>query len=382
MKSSIIVVGAGFAGLEAANRIAAMNRGSNHRIKLIDCNPYTTMVPALPDIAGGHYDPLYVTEDVAAIAAPSILFCNERVNSVKLNERKVETEQAVHDYDYLVLAMGSTTDFDGFDQSLESVYKLDTLDDAKAINRAFKGYLRDCEAPNVVISGAGYTGFEIACNLQFVGSKFIPPPRITIVELKDRVLPSMPDHIRDYIAHAADKRGMELKTGDAIKNYDGHDIEFSSGEVRKDAFLCWSTGTKRSISAIFGDYEQLPDGRIEVDDCLRIPKHPEVFVAGDAAALRKDGEVLRKAVNFSIGSGQCAGGNVVRAANGKTCKIFRPVDLGWIIPFCDVGAGRIFSRYRVSGKLPIALHYLMCSRRNYNFKNRIFYIKRALRSLV
>jgi NADH dehydrogenase FAD-containing subunit len=106
-----------------------------------------------------------------------------------------------------------------------------------------------------------------------------------------------------------------------------------------------------------------------------------VYAAGDAAAIRRGENYLRKAVNFSRGSGTVAGRNVARALEDDLPEPFHPVDLGWVIPFCDVGVGRLFSRYAMRGRIPLFLHYLMCGVRNYEAANRIHFWKRAIRTL-
>jgi NADH dehydrogenase len=174
---------------------------------------------------------------------------------------------------------------------------------------------------------------------------------------------------------------MEFVTGATVARFDSTDAELSDGRRFDDCFLCFATGAKSALANVNGDQAQLPDGRIVVDPFLRIPQHPEVFVAGDAAAIAQGEEYLRRAVNFALYSGRRAGGNVVRTVHRSAPAPFRPVDLGWVIPFCDRGVGRILSRVRVQGRFALALHYLMCGYRNYSMRNRLFYCKTAAKAL-
>ena len=105
--------------------------------------------------------------------------------------------------------------------------------------------------------------------------------------------------------------------------------------------------------------ERTRDGRIMTNEYLQIPEYPLLFAAGDAAALTRDGQQLRRAVNFSYYSGRVAGRNAVAQRAGRALKPFRAVDLGWVIPLGTESSGRIFGGIPVGGKLGLRMHYFM-----------------------
>ncbi len=144
------------------------------------------------------------------------------------------------------------------------------------------------------------------------------------------------------------------------------------------AFFVWAGGTKFSIPEIRGNLKPLPDGRIIVNEYLQIPAHPEVFAAGDSAAVKdSSGNYIRKAVNFAWFGGKHAGKNISRLAGSKKLRPFKPVDPGWIIPLHEKAVGRLFGFIRAKGRLPLRLHYLLCGIRNYG-KNRLAFVKTAI----
>ncbi|MCF7855547.1 MAG: FAD-dependent oxidoreductase, partial [Candidatus Pacebacteria bacterium] len=205
---------------------------------------------------------------------------------------------------------------------------------------------------------------------------------IPVIEVKDSILPGMPVTIRGYLEQRCVARRLHLLTGLSVQAFDGRTVELSDGSRMENVFLCWSTGTKFGLP-IAGDHDTIRDGRIVVDEFLRVPPHPEVFVAGDAAAMSdRNGNHLRKAVNFSVYSGRCAGKNVRRVAQGDTPRSFTPKDLGWVIPFCNTATGKLFSKVTVRGRFPLALHYFMCGYRNYNTTNRLHFLNLMLRALT
>jgi NADH dehydrogenase len=382
MGKTVIIVGAGFAGLAAARQLSRIaRRQPGLSVILFDRHPFTTMVPSLPDLAGGRFPGRRLTGPIASLLPPGIQFRQEQVVGLHFQARHVLTDHGPTPYDYLILACGSVTDFHGFNQHRESIHALDFLEDAERLFRDFTAHLNTHESPAVVIAGGGYTGLELAASLQDAARTLGKPVRITVVEHQPSLLPAMPDWVRTYMLNQLRRRGIELVTGATVSAFDGRHATLSTGRILEDSFLCWSTGTRFPITRVTGNHTQMRDGRFEVDEFLRLPAHPEVIAAGDAAAIRWNGAILRKAVNFSRDSGRAAGLTVERAILGRPPVRYTPIDLGWVIPFGDVGVGLLFSRLALRGRLPLMLHYAMCSLRNFTAGNRLFYWKTALASL-
>jgi NADH dehydrogenase len=112
---------------------------------------------------------------------------------------------------------------------------------------------------------------------------------------------------------------------------------------------------------------------------LSLPNYPNVFAAGDAAAIEHNGQVLRKAVNFAFHGGRHAGRNLARRLRGRATRPFRPVDLGYVIPLHATSVGRLPLGIWIRGYLGIRLHSLMCGLRNYSFKGFAGCLKLALK---
>ena len=381
IQNKILILGGGFAGLGAANKLAGIAQNNDEvEITLIDQHPYTTMVPSLPDLAGNRIPGKFLTEKIEKMVNPDIRVATRTVTRVDMRNRTVATNKEVCNYDYLVLATGSVTNFFGFNQHLEKVHKLDFLSDGERIAKEFPEYLQRSEKPNAIVVGGGYTGLELACNLRCCAHKLQKSCDIAIVELKDTILPGMPDAIRHYMEQCCRQQNLEMRTETSVQTFDGTSVELSDGTKFHDVFVCWSTGTKFGLD-MEGNYESIKDGRVIVDSCLRIPQHPEIYAAGDAAAINSGNGYLRKAVNFSLYSGRHAGTNITRAIRGEAPKPWTPRDLGWVIPFCNTATGKLFAKCTVRGRFPLALHYFMCGYRNYNRANQRYYYKMALAAL-
>jgi NADH dehydrogenase len=230
----------------------------------------------------------------------------------------------------------------------------------------------------VVIVGAGYTGLEVALALRDGFGPDRPagqgttPLRITVVEAGADILPMARERERRRVYEYLGARGIELKLGTtldgAVQSADGPGVRLSDGTEIPRALVCWSAGM-RAVG--IGLQEQLPhtgDGRIHTNEYLQAPGHPEVMIAGDAAALQRDGELVRRAVNFAYYSGRRAGRNLAAYLSNQasgSMKPFQPVDLGWIIPLGDASIGRLLGTIPVGGRFASRLHYIMSGFRHF-----------------
>ena len=363
----IFIVGGGFAGIKAAKELSKKLSGS-HEIYLINKEGYTTMLPNLPEIVSDRLCRNDITEDITNLIPRDVKFLKEEITTINFDEKKIHTKDNEYNYDYLVLATGSKTNFFNFNQNLDKVNVLESLESAENIEKNFLSYIGKREEINLVISGAGFTGIELACNLYDLCKKRGKKINVTLVELGQKILPMVSQKSQTHILGKLHKLGFNICTGNEIKLFDGENITLKNGEIIKDVFFCWCSGVKTSLKPL-GCYYTLPDGRIIVDKFLSIPKYPEVYVAGDAAAIKdKNNNMLRRAVNFAEMSGKIAGKNIALHIEGKKAQEFKSIDLGWMIPMYITSVG-VALGVEVRGHKGIFMHYLICGIKNYNFKN-------------
>ncbi|MBN1902132.1 FAD-dependent oxidoreductase [Candidatus Sumerlaeota bacterium] len=377
---NILILGCGFAGLAALKKAAALmkNRHDVH-ILAIDKNDYATMIPSLPDVAGGKMEEEFVTERISKFIPPDVIFKKETIRKIDFNERCVHSDSKKYPYDYLLIAAGSVTNFYKFRQNLEKIHTLHCLEDALRIKSEFTHYANINRTGDVVISGGGYTGIELGFSLKNLSRRIGSRIDIHIIEQAPDILTFLPRFTKQYTDEKIHEKGIRVITGTTIYEFDGRTVSLTNGEVIENAFVCWCAGTKFAISEVTGKHRSIGDGRILVDEHLRVPEHPEVFACGDSAAIMRKGAPLRKAVNFAIHSGAKAGYNLAQLIQDKPLKPFKPIDLGWVIPLGEVGVGRIFNLITLEGKIPLRLHYFMCGFRNFNKRNARKFYKMAMK---
>ncbi|MDD5090418.1 MAG: FAD-dependent oxidoreductase [Candidatus Wallbacteria bacterium] len=373
----ILIIGGGFAGLAAARELSTISR--HHSVTLLDRNDFTTMLPALPDLAGGKISASALKYPIRKLVPDSVEFKRAEISLIDPVKKEVLTQTGTLCYDYLITAYGSRTDFYGFDQNPDALYTLDSLNSAIRMQRDFRHYLKTSAQPGLVICGAGYTGLETAFSLRYLAEMSgCSGMSITMIEAGERILPFLSPWLHGYVTDLLRRRGITVMAGNSVSEFDGRCVTLKTGERIENAFVCWCAGTRRAIE-ISGSPESLKDGRLRTDAYLRVQGYPEVFAAGDAAAIEHNSSFLRKSVNFAIYSGKAVGRNLAATVTGGRMKPFVPIDAGWVIPLHETAVGRLFDRYEIRGRLGLRLHYAMCGLRSRSLRNGLKFIKTAVK---
>ncbi len=372
MKRSLVIVGGGFAGQQACNAL----RRSGERIALIDPSPVAAMLPALPDLAGGWISEGLVQRSFREILPPNVEHVQAAVSAIDLDAGTLQAGEQTIAYDQLLIAAGSVPNFYDSPFPRDRMHALGSLDDARRIRRDFEEYLRDTDRPHLLVAGTGFTGLELAMSLFFRAKAAGKSCGVAIVDPTPVLLPSLPDKQRQYVLDFLTAQGAEVRLGVAVESFDGQNAR-AGGRTYENVFFCWAAGSKLAIPDIRGNVGRLRDGRLKTAPDLSLPNYPNVFAAGDSAAVERNGPPLRKAVNFAYYGGRRAGRNLLRRLRGRPTRPFRPVDLGWVVPFHETSIGRLPFGLWVRGRPGVRLHHLMCGLRNYSFANFAGFLKLA-----
>src|SRR5207237_7039238 len=300
----VVVIGAGFGGLEAARKLAKLPV----RVILIDRKNHHTFQPLLYQVATAGISP-------GEIAAAIRLLLRGRKNvevllgevvGFDLQRRVVKLSDAEICYDYLIVAAGATHSYFGRDEWEPWAPGLKTIEDALEIRRRillpFELSERQAAAGqpqtelNFVIVGAGPTGVELAGTLaeiarQVLRDEFVSiDPRRTrtvLLEGGPRILPAYAPDLSQSAVRQLEKLGVELRTWAQVTRIAPGAVWV--GEERLPAaVVLWAAGVAASP---LGQKLGAPvdrSGRVAVNRDLTVPGHPEVFVIGDLATLKDD----------------------------------------------------------------------------------------------
>ena len=346
MTHRVVIVGAGFAGLNAAKRL----KRASVDITIIDRANYHLFQPLLYQVATGGLSPADIASPIRYILrhqsnARVIL---DTVTNVDLKERLVVTTTGLIPYDTLIVATGATHHYFGHDEWETAAPGLKTLKDATGIRasilEAFELAERTNSAANLafVVVGGGPTGAEMAGTIAEMARdtlrrdfRSIDPgaARVILVEAGPQVLPTFSGELPVKAAKQLEDLGVEVRTGwqatdittEAVTVTDGSQIETIPTHL-----AVWAAGVKGSDlgAQIVGPDGLDRAGRVVVGDDLTIPGHPEVFVLGDLAHAESHGELVPGVAPAAIQAGKYAGDVIKARLNDSTVPPFAYRDKG------------------------------------------------------
>lgn len=364
----VLIIGGGFAGLNAARRLCEF-RGPLEAA-LIDKKPTSDFLPLLPDCIGRGINPEFLSYDIGCLAgALGFDFIDGEVTGVDWPAKEVITKERRLKYDYLIIASGSETNFYGNRDIKQHVFTLDDAGDAARVIEA----LRRNEFDNCVVCGGGYTGIEAAVNLRVYFNKSGRRSRIFIVERSPGILGALPVWIKEYVSDNLKRLNIEVLVNNTVDRIEGAKVYLGQGGFLDNALAIWAAGVKTAPFIQNLDFEKNPQGRLKVDECLRL--NADCFVAGDAALFLFQNNYLRMGVHFAIFQGKSAAENVIRLIKGGRPEKYMPRDFGYVVPFADNRSCGVLLGLKIKGFMATLAHFIMCVCGSYGLKNKIGIIK-------
>ena len=297
----VVVVGAGFGGLETVQRLA----GSGVDITLVDRRNHHLFQPLLYQVAGASLSPSEIAWPIRSLFAKrkDVRTLLGEVEGVDTGNRRVVLEDGLTlGYDTLVIATGARHSYFGHDQWEPYAPGLKSLEDATTIRRrllvAFEEAERESDPARraalqtFVIIGGGPTGVELAGTIAELARltlvrdfRSIDPraTRVVLVEAGQRLLQVFPEDLSAYTAQALEKLGVEIKLGKPVTECSEHGVVVDGVPIPAETIL-WAAGVQASPAARWLNAEADRAGRVVVGPDLTVPGHPDIFVIGDTAA--------------------------------------------------------------------------------------------------
>ena len=329
----VVIVGAGFGGLNAAQRLAH----APVSITVIDRNNHHTFQPLLYQVATAGLSPGEIAAPIRSILSryKNVEVLMAEVTGFDLERRVVKTaaqnELQEVPYDFLIVAAGASHAYFGHDEWQPLAPGLKTIEDALEIRRrvllAFELAERRAAAGessdplNFVVVGAGPTGVELAGTLAEIcrhalahDFRAIDPShaRIRLIEAGPHVLPSYPEDLSRSALEQLQRLGVEVLTSTMVTKIEPGVIYM--GETRMNAaVILWAAGVAASPLGKKLGVAVDRAGRVLVNPDLSLPNHPEVFVIGDLAALKDaSGKMLPGVAPVAIQQGRFVGKLIAR----------------------------------------------------------------------
>ncbi len=301
-RKRVVIVGGGFAGLNAAKRLG--KRGREVDVVLIDRRNHHLFQPLLYQVAMAGLSPADIAAPIRALLSRyrNTRVLQSEVRGVDLAGRKVVGEFGELAYDYLILAAGAQHAYFGHEEWEPHAPGLKTLEQATEIRRRVLMAFERAEAMSgdsrerkrlltFVIVGGGPTGVELAGAIGEMSRttlardfRNIDPAltRVILIEAGPRILTSFEDKLASRAMRDLEGLGVQVWTNSLVTKVDAHGVEVG-GERIEAATVLWAAGVQAAALGATLPEKRDRQGRIEVGPDLALPDHPEVFVAGDLA---------------------------------------------------------------------------------------------------
>jgi NADH dehydrogenase len=350
-RPQVVIVGAGFAGVDAARRLERQARPGELDLLLVSPADHLNYQALMPEVAAGITDPRHIAVSLHRLLRKTRVVAGaaEAVD-VKRRELTLARNDGIRlvvRWDLLLLCPGAVTrtfDVPGIERTfgLKSLIQATSLRDHVLAQLALTEEVpaeRE-ERCTFVAVGGGYAGSEFAAQMQLLTRRVAPryrglkasDPRWVLVEQAPRLMPQLPPKLSARALKVLRSRGIDVRLGVGAVEVTDHDVALSSGERIPTRTVVWTTGVQPSpLIAALG----LPTthGRLRVDPQLRVIDADGVFAFGDAAAvpdvLHPD-ELCPQTAQHAVRQGKRAADNALRVLRDAPLRDYSHHDLGFV----------------------------------------------------
>lgn len=342
----IVIIGGGFAGITMAKKFA----GKDVQIVLLDRHNYHTFQPLLYQVATAGLEPDSIAGPLRKLLEnhQNIYFRMATVFTIDQQGNKIISNVGELEYDYLIIAAGSKTNFFGQNEKFEKAFPLkqipQALDFRSHILQNFEEAVLSSDDDkierlmNIVIVGGGPTGVELAGALGELKKHVLPNDypdldfnklNIYLVEGMDRLLGGMSDFADKKAQKYLKKFEVNVKLNTMVNSYDGEKVEFSNGDTLPAATLLWGAGVMGNVIEGLSD-QSVKNSRYQVDQYNLVKGTKNIFAVGDIALMETEdypkGHPMLAPV--AMQQGERLAKNILALMKGKEQKPFKYLDKG------------------------------------------------------
>ncbi|MGH9776471.1 MAG: NAD(P)/FAD-dependent oxidoreductase [Candidatus Acidiferrales bacterium] len=344
----IVILGAGFGGMEAAVTLDRnLGRSPDAEILLVSAQNYFMFTPLLPQIVSSYIEPRHIVQAIREVRGKRrYRFRREEVRSVDLDQKKILLDSGAIDYDSLIVALGSRTDYFGVPGARENSLDFKTLEDAVVLRERLLDFCEHADHTQdaderrrlltVGIVGGGYTGVELICEMrdffyQYALRRYRGISKgeihLILVEASPNILSGVHPKLRAHALKRLQSEGIEIRYNARVTRCAPGVVEINGAERLEPGTVVWTAGVRAHelVEKLPGKHDAI--GRAVVNENLQLESHPEVFVVGDSAAAVSGLEAPRVAP-VAITQGVLAARNIVHLMRGEPLESYRYVSKG------------------------------------------------------
>jgi NADH dehydrogenase len=348
----VLILGGGFGGVYTALELERrLGRDAGVEITLINRDNFFLFTPLLHEVAASDLDLTHIVNPTRKLLRRT-QFVQASVTAIDLPGRAVdvvhgdEGHRHRFEYDRLVIALGSVTNFFGLPGLAERAVTMKSLGDAIHLRNRLIANLEqadyECAAPlrtpllTVVVAGGGFAGVETAAAVYdflteavgFYRNLRRERLRLVLVHSGATILPELGEALGRYAGRKLAERGIDIRTDTRVESVDASGVRLSDGETVPARTLVWTAGT--TPNPLLASIPcALDRGRIRVDARLEVPEWPGVYAVGDCAAIpAPGGGVQPPTAQHALREGAVVAQNILAERAGRPRRGFAFGGLG------------------------------------------------------
>jgi NADH dehydrogenase len=353
-KSTVVIVGAGFAGFNAARELSRLV-GATTEIVVINSTDYLLYLPLMPQVTGGLVEPAHIRVSLLSRLGKT-RFVLGTVNHVDTRQKAVSWEgpegaAGQVGYDRLILTAGSVNKLlpipgiadyaHGFRSIAEATYLRDHIIRQLELASVAADPAERAARCTFVVVGAGYTGTEVTAHGQLLTTRLARAQpglagqqiRWMLLDLAPRVLAELDPRLSATAERVLRRRGVEVRTGESVAEAGDGYVKLTTGDKVVTRSLIWCVGV-RADPLVDGLDLGTNRGRLDVDPYLQVPGAQNIWACGDCAAvpdLTRPGQVCGMTAQHAQRQGKLTGRNVAASLGHGTRKEYKHRDLGFLV---------------------------------------------------
>ncbi len=368
VKPRVVIVGAGFGGLQAARAL----RDAPVQVTVIDRNNHHLFQPLLYQVATAVLSPADICAPIRNVLRKQenaeVLLAE--VTGVDVQAQRVLMYDESIPYDSLILATGARDSYFGHDDWAKFAPGLKSIPQARLIRSeillAFEAAEREKDPEKrqalltFVLVGAGPTGVEMAGAIGGLAHKTLPADfrhinpkdaRIVLVEALPRILTAFPESLSNKAHEALNRLRVEVRTNSPVESIDSEGVVVA-GERIPAKTIIWTAGVRASPAGEWLGAETDRAGRVKVGSDMTLPGHANIFVIGDTASASQDGKPLPGVAQVAIQQGHYVASVIAdRAAGKEDTHAFHYVDKGNLAVIGRFYGIGVIGKWRFTGLL-------------------------------
>lgn len=355
-RTRVVIVGAGFGGLHAALRLEKLfARDHGVEITLVSDENFLLFTPMLPEVPSGSIEAKHIVSPIRA-SLRNATFQQSAVYAIDLQKRVVRLAHCGKcpsrelEFEHLVLALGSVTNFYDLPGVAEHAFPMKTLGDAMMLRNHIIDLFEHADLESdpelrkamltFVVCGGGFAGAETVAELRdfaYTARRYyrnVRPEevRVILVHAGPRIMPEINEALASYALGLLQKRGVQVLLNTGIRGATAGFVELTDGEAVPTRTLIWTAGVFASPLLAALPCERNKRGQIIVDEYLAVPGVAGVWALGDCAEIPNptSGRPHPPTAQHGVREGRTVAANVAAAIRGGKQTPFSYKPLGML----------------------------------------------------